>query len=213
MFAKRFSILLAAVLISASSAAIVFDLRFRDDRAAEALLCRLYLCANDLVLDHAYRGLWEGDAGGVDAAVEGFRESLRRNPASAQRWADLGEAFARQGNAENAAKCFEQAVERGPHSPPILLRAAHFHLSADEPKRALELFTRILALADDYDEVIFRRYSGEEFSLSGVLDHALPRDGLPGSAGTAERYQRFLERNGETEQAERVRQWRVGGVR
>ena len=149
---------------------------FSDDAEVEQFLCPFYLCDNEQLLDWAYEHLWEGDPESLEWAVSAYQESLRRDPASPFRWCDLGEALDRRGDLPRAKYCFERAVELGPNSPPVLVRAAYFYFGADQQSRALGLTARILTLVRAYDAVIFGLYSRLGIGIADVLRHGMPKD-------------------------------------
>jgi hypothetical protein len=83
------------------------------------------------------------------------RRLLRSDPANPYRWCDLGEALAETGKIAEARLCFRRAVELGPNIPPVLMRAAGFHIRVGEARTALPHMLRILELVPDYDAIIF----------------------------------------------------------
>lgn len=89
------------------------------------------------------------------AAVALYQEALRRDPASAYRWADLAEAFYAAGDTPRARQSFDRALQLGPHILPVSVRDANFHFQLGEPDQALASSARILATAPDYDEILF----------------------------------------------------------
>ena len=176
MLVKWTSITLGSLLVLYCSGALVAFTWFSDDPEIEQFLCRFYLCDNEQLLDWAYEHLWEGDPESLEWAVSAYQESLRRDPASPFRWCDLGEALGRGGDLPRAEYCFERAVDLGPNSPPVLLRAAYFHFGAGQQSRALQLTARTLTLVRRYDAVIFALYSRLGIGIADVLRHGMPKD-------------------------------------
>jgi tetratricopeptide (TPR) repeat protein len=108
------------------------------------------------------------------AEAELFRQALARDSASPYRWCDLGETLAAAGHGRQAEYCFRRAVELGPNLPPVLMRAANYHLLGDESRRALAETSRILALVREYDGAIFGLYRRLEVPAADVIEYGLP---------------------------------------
>ncbi len=83
------------------------------------------------------------------------RSLLAADPANPYHWSDLGEALAESGRFAEARSCFRRAAELGPNIPPVLMRAAAFHIRAGEARAALPLMLHIMELIPDYDAIIF----------------------------------------------------------
>ena len=92
------------------------------------------------------------------------------------RWCDLGEALDRKDDLPRAKYCFERAVELGPNSRPVLLRAAYFHFGAGQQSRALQLTARTLTLVRDLRCRDFALYSRLGIGIEDVLRHGMPKD-------------------------------------
>ena len=176
MLARRISITFGILVAVYSSGALLYHGWLRDEPEVEQFLCRFYLCDNEQLLDWAYEHLWEGDPESLEWAVSAYEESLRRDPAAPFRWCDLGEALDRKDDLPRAKYCFERAVELGPNSRPVLLRAAYFHFGAGQQSRALQLTARTLTLVRTYDAVIFALYSRLGIGIEDVLRHGMPKD-------------------------------------
>ena len=184
----RFALLgLSFVLIAYSAMSIFVDAVYRDDLSVESTLCStLHFCNNDLVLEVARGQLWAAGGDGIEPAVALYEESLRRNPASAARWCDLGDAYARAQDYVRAELAFTTAVELAPHSPPILVRAAGYHFSRDDKASALPLLARILALVRVYDGIVFSYFQ----RLGATVDEVL-EDGMPDNPEAVNAYFEF----------------------
>lgn len=116
MLDRRLALSLAAALLFFSGAAIIFDTWFSNDPDVERFLCRYTLiCANDLALDSATIELWNPDSNRL-TTLASFRESLRRNPHSAARWCDLGDAYLHVGEPQRATYCINRRLT-GPPGP------------------------------------------------------------------------------------------------
>ena len=122
------------------------------------------------------------------------RRLLRADPANPYRWCDLGEALAELGRNGEARVCFQRAVELGPNIPPVLMRAAGFHIRAGDARTALPHMLRILELAPDYDAMIF--YYTDRLI---PLEELLPR--LAQNPRAARSHFRFLLQGGDAAHA------------
>ena len=187
MLERRLALSLAAARLFFSGAAIIFDTWFSNDPDVERFLCRYTLiCANDLALDSATIELWNPDSNRL-TTLASFRESLRRNPHSAARWCDLGDAYLHVGEPQRATYCYQQAVDRAPRAPPVLLRAGNFYYAAENTGRSLKHFARVLELSRAYDTAVFSQYQRMGASVTEVLASGLPA-GMPQTAGAARAY-------------------------
>jgi hypothetical protein len=102
--------------------------------------------------------------------------AIRLDPADPNRWCDLGDHFAAGADPARAESCFRRAVQLGPAIPPVLVRAANFHLGQGEVREALPLFARVLSLVAVYDSIIFSTYRRFAIPLEEVLQSGLPDD-------------------------------------
>ena len=190
MSKRLFPICLGALLVAYSAAALIFDAKTASNERADSAACR-YLPCGDHLPAQARKTAWQPLSAGVSASLPGFREALRRDPASPYRWSDLAEAYLQAGLEEDARHCFRQAVRQGPHIPSILLRAANFHFMTGERQAALELGARCLAAFRDFDEVIFHQYLRMGGGTSDIL-----RYGIPPEHPATRSFFRFLMRQG-----------------
>src|SRR2546429_708520 len=137
MSARKLSLFLGCLLVIFSSLAIAWRFGFRGNPRLERLLCQFGICDNDLLLERGYEQSGEDDEESVKGAVETFREALRRDPASAYRWCDFGEALRMAGQVEQAGYCISQALEHGPNIAPVPLRAALFYFQVGPTRQGV----------------------------------------------------------------------------
>ena len=187
MSARKLSLFLGCLLVIFSSLAIAWRFRLRGNPRLERFLCQFGICDNDALLERGFEQLGEGDEESVKGAVETFREALRRDPASAYRWCDLGEALRMAGQVEQAGYCISQALEHGPNIAPVLLRAAVFYFQVEQTRQGLECMYRVLEKTPDYDANVFSTYT----RLGGGIDNIL-KYGLPALQRPAQAYFRHL---------------------
>lgn len=103
-----------------------------------------------------------------DTLIARARERLRADPGNPYRWADLGDSLAQAGRYDEARDCFRRALRFGPNIPPILMRAANFHLRTGDQQAALPAMLRILDLVTEYDAIVFH-YWDHFFPIEQVL--------------------------------------------
>ena len=114
---RRLPLLFGCILVFFASARILLEKKLGNDPRLERTLCRyLLLCSDERLLEKAEEQLTQGGAESLDQAVANLQEALRRNPASADRWCDLGEALLKSGQTEKARTCFSRALELGGES-------------------------------------------------------------------------------------------------
>jgi len=118
----------------------------------------------------AFRGIFD-PANEVHKTVDLSRESVRRDPANAYRWADLGEALERAGEVEHAGYAFRRAVELGPALPQILVRNANFHFQQGEVDDGLAAASKVLKIVPDYDGALFNLFDQLADGPGSVLRH------------------------------------------
>ncbi|HEY3456995.1 MAG TPA: tetratricopeptide repeat protein [Bryobacteraceae bacterium] len=144
-------------------------------------------------------GLLRDSANGhAEAPVAELKRALDFDPASAYRWANLGEALFHAGDVQQARYCFARAVEAGPRNPAILMRAANFWFSAGDLRKTLQYSAEILKdpqLASYYTPV-FLTYTRTGISMEEIL--AL---GVPPRRAPAQAFLRFLMEGTETADA------------
>jgi hypothetical protein len=189
---RRLSVFALSFFLTAYAAGrILSDRAYAANPNQEPALCRFGVCGNDFLIPIASQSLLGGTRAALQAAALGFREALRRDPASPFRWCDLAEAFQELGEAASARYCMARAIERGPHSPYVLLRAGNLDLELGETQEALRRLARVLEIVPDYDPVIFASYARFVGSAREVL-----REGIPNNRRAAQSYFRYLLRDG-----------------
>ena len=141
---RRLPLLFGCILVFFASARILLEKKLGNDPRLERTLCRyLLLCSDSLLLEKAEEQLTQGGAESLEQAVANLQEALRRNPASADRWCDLGEALLKSGQTEKARTCFSRALELGGASIQIHWRAGEFYFLVNENKAALRCMSGI----------------------------------------------------------------------
>src|SRR5689334_18358625 len=124
--AVRSGVLLHSLLALSAS---VTELIITSQPDGTRRFCAFFLCDEQPILKYAYKQQLEGENSNLNAAIETLRGVVSRNPASAERWVDLGDAFAAAGFTKNAEFCMARALELGSHSADVLVPAGTFYLA------------------------------------------------------------------------------------
>ena len=98
------------------------------------------------------------------------------------RWADRAEELDRLGRTEEARKAFGEAVGYGPNFPPILVRNINFCIIHDDVDAAIPLIARTLALAPDFDQLLFTDLMEFRRPPGRFLGSAIPEQPRPARA-------------------------------
>ena len=202
MYVKWLIFAFGLTLLLGTSASLVVEKCLSDEARLSDFLCTLHLCSDAALYRRGYRQLWDGTPEQVRASVETLRRAVFENPASAYRWLDLADALLQNGRVKQASYCYRRAVELGPTSPPILFRAASFHLTAKEEAHGLSLMSRILEQIRSYDQPIFSFYGALGLPTEQVLQQGIPR-----RAGPARSYLLFTLRHNNGRGAGVIWQW------
>jgi tetratricopeptide (TPR) repeat protein len=186
------AVMCGAIVTVYGAAGVLLRFVAGGDARVEQTLCRyLSYCDDEVPRAEVHVGLWSGNPDLEASAIQEARELLRRSPASAERWCTLGDAYLRTGEIGHARYAYTQALERGPNSPPILMRAAHFEWVLGNTAGYLRHTGRVLALVPDYDAVIF-----DGCRRVGVDAGQVIAAGLAANPNLAARYSAYLSARG-----------------
>ena len=158
----------------------------------EEVLCRFWVCSTNVIAEDAYQTFLEGDSEQQDAIPKQLELAVTLDPASSYRWADLAESLLASGNPDKASYCMRRAIELGPHSGAIQLRAANFDFRTGQTREALGYLSQILRETAEYDSIVFNLFD----RLGGTTADVL-RWGVPPERRPAQSYFRHLLANGE----------------
>jgi hypothetical protein len=148
-----------------------------------------------------------GTGQSLRASTELFCDLLRRDPASAERWADLGTVFALSNRSEAARICFTRASILGKYNPDVWTSAGDFYLTHGEVRQGLGSLTQALALTDQLDDAVFSRFVQRKIPTAEVIAFGLP------SRRAAAAYLRYLlSEHSDGEAAQVWRYIRDGGA-
>lgn len=170
---------LGTILTAYCSVGVLTETRWPNNEHVNHVLCQFLLCYNAPLVWRGRDQLAGGKQGNIQRAITTFRTALQRDPQDPYRWADLGDAFLKTGQKEDARYCFGQVLALAPHSAVFLLRVADFHFQIGENQLALPITARILALIPDYDSVIFSDYVRSFDHAEDVLQLGLPKSPRP----------------------------------
>jgi hypothetical protein len=194
--------ILALVAGVVSAAGILYETPSWGGESPQSLSGSWLISSETAIPRRGYDRLLAGKLEGPGGAVEAFEAALGRDMASPYRWCDLGEAWLAAGRIEKARYCVNRALELGPNSPPVLMRAANFHFRTGEPRLALPYTARILRMVGEYDETIFSSYD-----RMGVTQEEVLRAGLPDGERVAQSYFLHLLAKGSPEQVRAGWNW------
>jgi tetratricopeptide (TPR) repeat protein len=196
---------LGAILVTYCSAGALSETLWPNNEQANHALCQFLLCNDTPLVWHGRDLLTEGKEANIQQAIRTFRTALQRDPQDPYRWADLGDAFLKAGQKEDARYCFGEVLALAPRSANFLLRVADFYFQIGENQQALPITTRILGLIPDYDSVIYSEYVRNVVRAEDVL-----RFGLPEGSRAAKSWLQFQIQAGRLDDAQRTWDWVVG---
>jgi hypothetical protein len=184
-------ILLSGALLLGGAGLTVSDYsRISPERTASIRLGRLYLLDDFLAVEDARSKI--GNIG-LAGAAKVFNPALERNPASAYRWCDVGEALSDNGNEKLAAYCYRRAGELAPDDPNILLAIGDYYARTENPTLAVEPFSRILALTGAPDGDFLTGNVFSYYERIGIRENKLLGPAIPDGVN-ARAYVRYLMR-------------------
>jgi tetratricopeptide (TPR) repeat protein len=198
--AGLFLISLAALAGSAMELAV--STRLEEDLAGNLTFCRYFLCDESAVAKYAYRQQLERDGGSLKLAAEMLQQVVLRDPASAERWIDLGEVLSAAGSEKEARSCIARALELGSTSADVLMPAGNFYLLTGERREGIRYLSRTLALTPSFDAAIFSYFSAQHVEIEELL-----KSGVPEERRVAQAYLRYSVAQGQLSSAVPVWQW------
>lgn len=158
--------------------------------------------AEDQLTETGYQAMYSSGAASATRALDAFREALRRDPASPDRWCDLAGALAQYGQNQQARYCYGRALALAPNSPQTWLRAANFSFGAGDNQTALVQYARVLKLTPVYEPVVFSYFGLMGLPLSEILER-----GIPAEPEVAQAYFRHLLGSASEKEVEEAWRW------
>lgn len=172
--------------------------------SGRAGLCGWWLCPDEFTGLPIFAWHPEADAHELANQLGQYTRGVQLDPASAYRWADLGERMLAAHDEERARYCFEQAVKEGPRSPAVLYRAANFFFSTGDYRRAMRDLYLIL---DDSDLYMYQKAAYTMYARMGLPVSELLEGGIPPSVYAAGGYLHFLMSERQADDAREVWDW------
>ncbi|MEO8663312.1 MAG: tetratricopeptide repeat protein [Bryobacteraceae bacterium] len=143
------------------------------------ILCAMRLCSDGSIEKRAEASQEPGEQARL------YEFLVRRDPAAASRWCDLGQSLLALKRNEEAQNAFQRAHDLAPHVPAVLMRVANAQFQLGKPQAAVPYMKAVLDSVRDYDNAIFSSYDRIGLNADEVL-----RSGLPDSAQPS--YLRYL---------------------
>ena len=205
----RFSIrsavpILSVLTVAGAAGQLTVFSRLQKDFEPTQSLCHWYVCDDATVVTYAYDQQLKGDHPSLSTAIRLLQDTLVRDPASALRWADLGDALADAGSIDKARLCFDRAVSLGYTSARILISAGDFYLRYGDRSRGISYLTRTLTLTSERNESVFSYFTARNTSVDEVL-----ANGFPAEPRTAQAYLRHLMTESTPSDARKGWKWMV----
>lgn len=160
---------------------------------AKIRVCDAWFCPEEFSDQGIYDLQQESAQGRGAKALAGFKRAVLLDPASAYRWADLGESTVNAGFLESAEFCFQRALAAGPRNPAILFRAANFYFRAGNYPASLRNLRAILSNPElsEYYLPSFVTFSRMDLPIHDILE-----TGIPQKPFAAQAFLRFLMQQG-----------------
>jgi hypothetical protein len=187
---------------AAGLAGVLLFLVYGEDVQLERSMCRYLFCSEETLIESGYQAMYRSGQENAKQALEAFREALRRDPASPDRWGDLAGALAQYGQTEQARYCHDRALQLAPNSPQVWLRAANFNFSTGDNRKAVSRYAMVLKLTPVYEPVIFSYYD-----LMGLPTGEILERGIPADHDVAQSYFRHLLGAGSEQDMDEAWRW------
>jgi hypothetical protein len=131
-------------------------------------------------------------------------DSVVRDPSSAYRWLDIGEALAQAGRIDQASYCIAKAVQLGGDSADVALNAGDFYLRYGDRRLGLHYLAKTLNATRAFDEPVFSLFAARGVTVDNALSYGVPAEHPPVLA-----YLHYLIDDRETAGAEKTWKWMV----
>ncbi len=199
----RGMILLVGLAVAALSlAGALLFLVQAGEAQVEQSMCRYLVCAQERLIESGYQAMYRSGPQNARQSLEAFREALRRDAASPDRWCDLAGALTQYGQTEEARYCYNRALHLAPNSPQVWLQAANFSFATGDTQKAVSRYARVLQLTPVYEPVVFSYYG-----LMGLPIREILEQGIPADREVAQSYFRHLLGAGSEREVEEAWRW------
>lgn len=173
------------------------------DASARHNFCSIGLCPEAFSRERSYEPEHFSAAESASPALSELKRALQLNPASADAWANLGEAESSEKNVPAARYCFERSLALGPADPTILFRAADFAFQSNDTAGTLRNLSTVLKNPElaSYYEAAFFTYSRMNLPIEQILDQGIP------AAPAAGAFLRYYLASDEAREAAEIWKW------
>ncbi len=166
--------------------------------------CQAGLCAAQFSPERVFAILQKATLGDPRGELEDFKRAVRLSPASAYRWADLGEAEFNVRDYQHAEYSISQALKAGPRSPVILMRAANLYFEIGPSSLVEQQLRKMLSdpgLSEYYDTAFLT------LSRLGLPVDEILRDGVPQRKAVLSNFLTFWTKVGKADEAVATWEW------
>ena len=139
--------------------------------------CRAGFCAEQFSPERVFEIAQKAALGDARGELNDFKQAVQLSPASAYRWADLGDAEFNVHDYAQAEYAFSQALKAGPRSPVILMRAANLYFEIGDTNLVVRQLAKLLSDPglNEYYETAFLTYSRLGLPVEQILEQGVPR--------------------------------------
>jgi hypothetical protein len=187
------------VLVSVAGAKLYLE---SPSQASQQVGWLSYLTEPNTRIALAFQKMEEGPTQNLYAASSIFKNLLVGNPASAERWSELGAVLVETGDRERGRYCYMRAGELAPRSAETDLAIANFYIIIHDSRSALPHLGKILDHTNLYDDTVF--YDLDSSKLN--FDEIVANGGMPGNRPARSYFLRLLSR-GDLENSRRAWAW------
>lgn len=147
------------------------------DNAAVQKYCGLGLCPEQFSVERVFTNSQKATLGDPKGQLSDAERGVEMSPASAYRWADLGEAAFNVRDLKLGEYAFSQALAAGPHSSVIQMRAANYYFQIGNSARVVELLSKLLndRSSQEYYDTAFLTYSRLGLPIDEILNGGIPQ--------------------------------------
>ena len=192
--------LLSAALICA--ACIKLSLESASADRQQAGWTHFYLVAPNTLFSRGTQLLEDGPAQDLKAGQSILKGLVQTNPASADRWSDLGGVFLEAGQLDKGKYCFLRAAQLAPNTAETWLSVANFYIDRQQYRSALPYLGRILE-STNKSEIVFNDFDRLKLGIGEIAANG----GMPAEPRIAEAYFRHLLEAGDLAKVREAWEW------
>jgi len=138
--------------------------------------CNAGFCPEQFSPEHVFEIAQKATLGDPGGELNDFKRALQLSPASAYRWADLAEAEFNVRDLKQSEYAISQALNAGPRSPVILMRAANLYFEMGNTDLVSRQLRKVLTDPglSDYYETAFLTFSRLGLPVDEILRNGVP---------------------------------------